>query len=248
MHTTNWENDPPSNPTQGFASKSKKPKVSPVNSQPTDLTPDTPAGTIRNWYRMNRIILLALTLAFLSGSAHARVIRNGDCTVDSELLQLPACALETHNGRLYVSKAYLQLFFASTATTDEMDTPGILASTYLPEGDWAYVNRAGLIVVRNVAVMDNGANEFHHGLVRVTKDNKWGLADIRGRMIVPLTYDGMLDYQADSGWLACTGCRNVKQGEYAYFQGGSWVRLDRRGKVRSPAEPPLPARNPKQQD
>jgi hypothetical protein len=97
-------------------------------------------------------------------------------------------------------------------------------------------------------MMDNGANEFHHGLVRVTKDNKWGLADIQGRMIVPLTYDGILDYQADAGWLASTGCKDVKQGEYRDFQGGNWLRLDRRGKVRSAADPPLASRNPKPQD
>jgi hypothetical protein len=197
---------------------------------------------------MNRILLLHLTLALLTGSAHARVIRNNDCTVDSELLQLPTCALETHNGRLYVSKAYLPLFFSSAGTTLKMGTRGNLASTLLPEGDWAYLNRTGLIVVRNVAMMDNGANEFHHGLVRVTKDSKWGLADSQGRTIVALTYDGMLDYEADTGWLACTGCKYVKQGEYGYFQGGNWVRLDRSGKVRSPVEPPLATRNPKQQD
>jgi len=195
---------------------------------------------------MNRILTLALTLAFSAGWAHAQIIRNGDCTVDSALLQLPTCALETHNGRLYVSKAYLSLFFPSIGTSLKMDTPGSLASTLLPEGDWAYLNRTGLIVVRNVAMMDNGANDFHHGLVRVTKNNKWGLADIRGQMIVPLTYDGMLDYQADAGWLACTGCKYVKQSEYGYFQGGDWVRLDRHGKVRSSAEPPLAAQNPKQ--
>ena len=196
---------------------------------------------------MNRILLSAFIIALLTGSAHARVIRNGDCTVDSEILQLPACALETHNDKLYVSKVYLPLFFSSTGITLETGTPGNLASTFLPEGDWAYLNRAGLIVVRNVATMDNGANEFHHGLVRITKDNKWGLADIQGRMIVPLTYDGLLDYQADVGWLACTGCKYVKHGEYGSFQSGNWVRLDRRGKVGSPTEPPPAAQNPKQQ-
>jgi hypothetical protein len=192
--------------------------------------------------------MLALSVALLTEPANARVIHNGDCTVESELLQLPKCAVETHKGRLYVSKAYLPLFFASTGATLDVNTPGNLASTLLPEGDWAYFNHSGLIVVRNVAVMDNGANEFHHGLVRVTKDNKWGLANIRGQMVVPLTYDGMLDYQADAGWPACTGCRYVKAGEYGDFQGGNWVRLDRRGNLRPPVEQHLAARNLKRQD
>jgi hypothetical protein len=142
---------------------------------------------------MNRLLALTLTVALCIGSSRAQVIRNGDCTVDLEIMQLPACAIETHNGKLFVSKAYLPLFFSSTGTGMQTGTSRNFAWTHIPEEGWAYFNRTGLVVVQNVATMDNGPSEFHHGLVRITKRDKWGLADWQGKLIVPLEYDGILD-------------------------------------------------------
>jgi hypothetical protein len=84
--------------------------------------------------------------------------------------------------------------------------------------------------------MDNGANDFHHGLVRVRRDDKWGLADTKGKLVVPLRYDGMLDSAPNFGWVACSGCHDVsdKSGEYHWFEGGKWLRLNARGKVIGP--------------
>lgn len=118
-----------------------------------------------------------------------------------------------------------------------MYVPAIFASTnkpliavFLPTG-WVYINRRGEVVVSDVAVMDNGANVFHHGLVRVTRDHRWGLADTRGRLVVPLEYDGMLDYQPGKGWQVCTGCRAASDGEHGWFEGGRWGWLDRHGRL-----------------
>ena len=85
-------------------------------------------------------------------------------------------------------------------------------------------------MVRNVATMDNFANAFHYGLVRVSNGGKWGLADMHGRLVVSLRYDGMLDYQPGEGWKACLGCRSVSDGEHSGFDGGHWISLDRYGK------------------
>jgi hypothetical protein len=52
---------------------------------------------------------------------------------------------------------------------------------------WIYVDRTGRVLARNVAAMDNGADGFHTGLVRVTRDGKWGLATTRGRLAVPMS-------------------------------------------------------------
>ena len=192
---------------------------------------------------MNRFIVTTLIAFLLAGITHAQVIRNGYCTVDSEVWSLPACALESHSGKLYVSKIYLPLFFTSTGKSLQSGTPENLAWTHLPQDGWVYFNSSGLVIVRNVATMDNGPNAFHYGLVRVTKNEKWGLADIHGRMIVPFTYDGMLDYQKGKGWPACTACKYVRKGEYGSFESGQWSSLDRRGKVLSTAHDPNSARN-----
>jgi hypothetical protein len=82
---------------------------------------------------MNRILTFALAVALSAGWARAHIIRHGNCVVDSELWALPACALETHNGKLFVSKVYLPLFFSSAGATRERHTPGNLASTFSPK-------------------------------------------------------------------------------------------------------------------
>jgi hypothetical protein len=199
---------------------------------------------------MNRILTLALTFAFSIGWAHAQTIRRGDCVVDSELWTLPACAIETHNDGLYVSKVYLPLFFASTGTAMQTGTSRNLAWTQMPAGGWAYFNRRGLVVVQNVATMDNGPSEFHHGLVRIIKRGKWGLSNPQGRLIVPLKYDGISDYEEGKGWLACSGCHTEAEegGEYHFFKGGNWVWLDSHGKVSGTASFPSPESDQKAQN
>lgn len=153
----------------------------------------------------------------------------GACVVDRETWQLPACALEIRHGHTYVAARYLPKLFSGKR--------GPLVAMIVPDHGWSYIDRSGKVVVRHVAVMDNYASKFHYGLVRVTEAGKWGLADRRGRLVVPLRYDGILDYQPGEGWKACTGCRTRIVGEYSGFEGGAWITLDRRGK-QSPSTSP----------
>jgi hypothetical protein len=179
-------------------------------------------------------ILLGLSFA---GPAECQVVHRGDCVVDAEIPLLPECALETRDGHLYVFKEYAPLFFSSGKAR--------LASAGLPEGGWAYFNRRGMIVVQHVANFDNGPGPFHHGLVRVNSKGKWGLVDPNGRFVVPLTYDGMFEYdEPNRGWRVCTGCRTVSDGEHSWFEGGVWNWLDRHGKVAGKAEDPMTPKAP----
>jgi len=183
------------------------------------------------------LFLILLTLVF-AGAVQGQVVRHGNCSVDAEIWSLPQCALEAKDGHLYVGKPYLSLFFPAEKSR--------LAGRMIPGGGWAYFNKLGLIVVRNVANFDNGPSPFHHGLVRVVEKNKWGLADSNGQLIVPLKYDGMLEFEeANRGWRVCAGCRTVSSGEYGWFEGGDWIWLDRHGNVVSKAEAPIaPGKSP----
>jgi hypothetical protein len=179
-----------------------------------------------------KLLLPILFGVVFAGFAQSQVVRRGDCVVDAEVLLLPKCALETRDGHLYIFKEFLPLLFSTGK--------GRLASAALPEDGWAYFDRRGLIVVRNVANFDNGPSPFHHGLVRVNREGKWGLADSNGPFVVPLMYDGMLEYEEPNrGWKVCTGCRSVSAGEYGWFEGGDWYWLDRHGKVAGKAENPM---------
>jgi hypothetical protein len=176
------------------------------------------------------------TLALVAAwPAWAQVVRYGDCSIDWELLQLPDCALSVKGNQLYVSQEFATDVFLHRVT-GVAATPVIVsghqwAGTNLPKRGWAYFDRNGLVVVQNVATMDNGPSEFHRGLVRVTREGKWGLAGLNGELVVPMQYDGLLDYKAGYGWLACTECRTVHQGDYSWFSGGNWVAIDHLGKV-----------------
>jgi hypothetical protein len=182
------------------------------------------------------ISLLALQPVFTC-IAHSQVVSYQGCVVDADILALPQCAMESRDGHLYVAKPYLRLLFSGEKAR--------LVGRVIPGGGWAYFNRRGMIVVQNVANFDNGPSPFHHGLVRVNSKGKWGLADLNGLLVVPLTYDGMFEYEEPNrGWKVCAGCRLVSQGEYGWFEGGDWYWLDRHGKVAGKAENPMTPKAP----
>lgn len=178
------------------------------------------------------VLLLSFVASFAS-FASGQVVDSNGCDVDADVAPIPQCALEMRGGHLYIAHRYAWMFFA----------PGTekLASAQLPDG-WAYFNRSGRVVVRNVAGFANGASSFHHGLVRVVKDGKYGLANSLGTLVVPYKYDGMYEFDeaAGKGWLACTGCRAVADasGESQSFAGGKWCWLNRQGQVARRAEEP----------
>jgi|GEM_PF-5595674 len=152
-----------------------------------------------------------------------------DCAVDRELIVLPPCAVRSERDQLRVIPSHVAAL--------SFNKYG-LAPVCLTEIGWTYIDRRGWVIVRDVAVFDNGASEFHRGLVRVTRDGKWGLADTRGKLVVPLHYDGMLEYRPEDGWVACGGCRTVERDEHSWFKGGKWLRLGARGKVIGPTQAP----------
>jgi hypothetical protein len=105
---------------------------------------------------------------------------NAKCVVeDIDTARMPACVIESRNGVLYIPKKYWM--------HPDFNRYGLSAFTIDSFG-LVYINRAGRIVIRDVSFMDNAPDEFHHGLVRIDRDGKWGFADPTGRIIVPLKY------------------------------------------------------------
>ncbi|HWG19688.1 MAG TPA: hypothetical protein VG225_04095 [Terracidiphilus sp.] len=195
------------------------------------------------------IKLACVGLAVVAAApSDAQIVRYGNCAIDFELMNLPDCAISTRENRLYIDKQFADDVFSGRDTGIAAHAVRVgkyrLAWTHLPAAGWAYFDPTGLVVVQNVAMMDNGASDFHLGLVRVTAEDKWGLADLRGKMITSLRYDGILEYQTRRGWLACEGCRTVHQGEYSWFTGGKWVWLGPKGTVVSKAADPTIKKTP----
>lgn len=182
------------------------------------------------------ICLIVLTMA-CAPESNAQVKKFGGCSIDFEIMRLPDCVIEVKDGRSYVLKEFAEYVLSrrqvGVAAWPVTVEGRHLAWTNLPDVGWAYFDRTGLVLVQNVATMDNGADTFYHGLVRVTKNDKWGLANIEGRLVVPMQYDGILDYTPHIGWLACAGCRTQTDAnrEHFWFLGGAWYRLSGLGRV-----------------
>ncbi len=174
-----------------------------------------------------------MMLFLLSFTLHAQVIRVGHCKVDLDVWPLPACAIETKDNELFIVKDLIAPLGEGRWT---QAGDGEVAWTALPSG-FAYFDQSGKIVVAHVAPFDNGPSPFHEGLVRVEQNKKWGLADANGNFALPLEYDGILEFE-DGQWLACKGCTTKTTGEYHFFSGGSWVVIDKFGKVKGPANDP----------
>jgi hypothetical protein len=85
--------------------------------------------------------------------------------------------------------------------------------------------------------MDSGTDVFHRELVRLEHDRKYGFADRRGRIVIPVRYDGALNSD-EEGPKVCVGCRMEKSGEYGLFTGGHWFSADGRGHLRAVSNPP----------
>lgn len=173
------------------------------------------------------MIGLALALVF-SHFAWGQIIKTPGCSVDLELVKLPSCAIVTKNDHTYISAPFVQPLFQGVNSR--------LASTLLPDGAWAYLDRSGLVRVTGVAFFDNGASSFHYGLVRIVRNGKYGLANEQG-ILVSRLYDGMLEFAPDHcGWKACDSCHLKKFGEYSSFEGGNWFLLNRHARARSVTE------------
>lgn len=157
---------------------------------------------------------------------------NAKCVVeDIDTLTMPACVIESRKGVLYIPKKYWM--------HPAFNRYGLSAFTVESFGR-VYINRAGRIVIRDVAFMDNAPDEFHHGLVRINRDGMWGYADPTGRIIVPVKYScaiNEVDTSRNAGPLVCVGCRTEQQGEYHACLDGKWFQADKRGHL-------APARSP----
>jgi hypothetical protein len=153
------------------------------------------------------------------------------CLFDPERGEAPNCILEGETGELFVAPQYLkELHF---------DAHG-LASVNSPKVGWMYVNRHGEVVISGVVVMDNGADRFHDGLVRIVRNGKYGFANPSGQVVAPLIYDGAMNFE-NSRAVVCKGCESkcVDSGcEYHSFAGGEWFQIDVKGTVLTRLHPP----------
>jgi hypothetical protein len=172
----------------------------------------------------------------LSAAQANRSPHEPPCVVeDIDTPTMPACVVQAHNDSLSIPKKYWM--------HPAFNRYGLAPFTILSFGR-VYINRSGRIVIRDVAFIDNGPDDFHHGLVRINRDQMWGYADSSGRIVVPVKYSCALNYKDkydDVGPLVCVGCRMEQQGDYHACVDGSWFHVDAHGRLK-PSPRPLSAK------
>jgi hypothetical protein len=153
------------------------------------------------------------------------------CLYDFERGTVPDCMRESANGELFVSQRVLkQLRF---------DSHGLAAVRSAANG-WMYVSRTGKVVISGVPTMDNWADTFHDGLVRIVRNGKYGFSNRTGELVIAAVYDGAMNFEGRKAKV-CKGCTNKcidRDCEYHGFSGGEWLEIDTKGNVIShvPAE------------
>ena len=156
----------------------------------------------------------------LCGFASAQTAKQASCVVEgTDTPTMPPCVVQSRNGTLFIPKKYWM--------HPEFNRYGLSALTIESFGR-VYINRSGRIVIRNVALMDNAPDEFHHGLVRVNREGMWGYADPSGRIVVPVTYSCAINFK-DIGPLICIACRMEQMDDHQACHGGKWFQTDASG-------------------
>jgi hypothetical protein len=144
------------------------------------------------------------------------------CLFDSERGAVPDCIRKAADGKLFVSQQVLKLL--------QFDSYGLTPVLSAKEG-WMYVSRTGRIVIIGVPRMDNGADSFHDGLVRVVRNKKYGFANRKGQIVISAHYDGAMNFEKGTAKV-CIRCESKcvdHDCEYHVFAGGEWLQINTKG-------------------
>lgn len=102
---------------------------------------------------------------------------------------------------------------------------------------WAFINRAGEIVVRTPFLFDGGPDAFAEGLARFTLNDKFGFFDKTGKTIIAPQFDFARSF-SEGAAAVCSGCRKTEadgDGHYGIV-GGRWGYINRQGQIIVPLQ------------
>jgi WG containing repeat len=146
------------------------------------------------------------------------------CLYDFERGVIPDCLQKAGNGELSVKQQVLKQL--------QFDSHGLTVVRSMTNG-WMYVSRTGKVVITGVPTIDNWADTFHDGLVRVVRNEKYGFSNRKGQLVISPVYDGAMNFENGKAKV-CKGCTSKcveQECEYSVFSGGEWFQIDTKGAV-----------------
>jgi len=173
-----------------------------------------------------------------SQSAAIHVATTGDtCAFEhrKEIASYPNCIFQDDHGNLFIAPEYVKKL--------EFDPYGLAAVFHdVHSGHlFMYVNRKGRVIIKDVPISDNWAEEFSDGLVRIVVNKKIGFADRRGEIVIAPKYDGGGPFEHGYA-VVCLGCREacamsdppesrLDVCEHHITTGGEWFKIDKADRV-----------------
>jgi hypothetical protein len=134
------------------------------------------------------------------------------------------------DGKLFVSMQVFKLL--------QFDSYGLAAVLSAKKG-WMYISRTGRVVITGVPGLDNWADTFHDGLVRVVRNKKYGFANRKGQIVISANYDGAMNFENGKAKV-CIRCESKcvnHECEYQVFAGGEWSQINAKGNVVARIQP-----------
>ena len=149
---------------------------------------------------------------------------DASCLYEFERGVILDCLQKASNGELSVKQQVLRHL--------QFDSHGLAVVRSATNG-WMYVSRTGKVVISGVPTMDNWADTFHNGLVRVVRNEKYGFSNRKGQFVISPVYDGAMNFERGKAKV-CNGCTSKcveMECEYHVFSGGEWFEIDMKGTV-----------------
>ena len=146
------------------------------------------------------------------------------CLYDFERGVIADCIQRAANGELSIRQHVLKQL--------QFDSYGLAPVRSATDG-WMYVSRIGNVVISGVPTMDNWADTFHDGLVRVVRNRKYGFSNRKGQLVISPIYDGAVNFEKGKAKV-CNGCISKcadQECEHHDFYGGDWFQINTKGIV-----------------
>jgi WG containing repeat len=149
---------------------------------------------------------------------------DASCLYEFERGVISDCLQKASNGELSVKQQVLKRL--------RFDSHGLAVVRSATNG-WMYVSHTGKVVISGVPTMDNSADTFHNGLVRVVRNGKYGFSNRTGQLVILPVYNGAMNFERGKATV-CNGCTSkcvALECEHHVFSGGEWFEIDMKGTV-----------------
>lgn len=171
------------------------------------------------------IIILGVACFFVVPIAKANgcnyIPKESKANPQPELTPYEDCGVIEHN-QLKLNKNHFDNL--------SFDEDGLAGVVFVP-GKIFLVKKDG--TARETHWIDNWADSFHQGLVRVIENRKYGFMDKELTIVIPPNYDFAFPF-SNSLAMVCNKCKRVADGEHYKLVGGVWGAIDLKGNIIAP--------------